>query len=176
MKWGDDFDELPEDYDGSDFEPYDGEEPPGNMVLRGEVKKLWTKTSSNGNPMLVALFQAEGNEGKRAQYDGWSCFDNIPLLPNTAFRYMPFLESFGLTLADLRRKTVVDDGEDNVGTPVLKIGTKKFPAPASITTKREKYEGETRTKVNNWMASSTKKTSRRAAEADEEEYEDDTPF
>lgn len=178
MKWGDEFDELPEEYDGGDFEPYDGEEPPAKTVLRGQVKKLWITESKQGNRMLKVLFEAGGNQGKRAEYDGWSVWDQIPLLPNCAFRYMPFLESLGLTMDDLKRRCAIAQEEDNVGTPVLKIGTVKFPANISVSTKREKSEDYgTSTRVQTYMETKVKKTSRRAAEdVSGDEDDDDVPF
>lgn len=175
MKWGADFDELPEEWDESDFVEYDGPVPPKNTLLNGEAKKVWAATSKKGNDMLVVLFEASGNTGSKKQYNGWSAFDYITLTPDTAFRYGPFLEVIGATLNDVKAKTLVADEDDNVGTPVKRIGTAKFPKPCAVITKRERYDDETVAKVGKYAALA-KKAKSRAADEDDDEEDDDTPF
>jgi hypothetical protein len=178
MKWGADFDELPEDWDESDFTEYDGPVPPSKKLLKGEAKKMWAATSSSGNEMLVVLFEASGNKGENEKYNGWSTFERIPLIPKMNWKYGPLLEALGVTLDDVKRKTLVAEEDDNVGTPIKKIGAMKLPKAMAVITKREKYEDETRAIAGKFASAVTKKSrSRRAADEDEDEYEDDdVPF
>lgn len=187
MKWAEDFDDLPEDWDDDGFEPYDGPEPPGNKVLNGEVKRMWTKEFSSGNEGLVVLFEAGGNTGDREKYNGWSTFERIPLIPSMNWKYGPLLEALGITLRDVKAKTQIEDDEDNVGFPIKRIGNLKFPKAVSVITKREqngdvsearagKFAAATkRTKSSSSKTTSAKARSRRAAEADEYDDDDDDP-
>jgi hypothetical protein len=186
MKWGADFDELPDDWEESDFEPYDGPEPPSNKLLNGEVKKMWAATFSSGNEGIVALFEAGGNTGDREKYNGWSTFERIPLIPSMNWKYGPLLEALGITLEDVKRRTVVEDEDDNVGTPIKKIGKLTFPKACAVITKREKNGDEVEARAGKFAAvskksksakaTSAKARSRRAADEDDDEYDDDPPF
>lgn len=190
MKWGSaDFDELPEEWDEQDFEPYEGPTPPANKLLNGTVKKMWASESKQGNDMIVVLFEAAGNTGDREQYNGWSTFDRIALTPGSAFRYGPLLEIMGVSLRELQTKTVVSDDEENLGLPILKVGMRKIPFDCAVITKSENYDGERQAKVGKYAAaskkrakssgSSSKKTrSRRARDEDyDDEFDDDdVPF
>lgn len=178
MKWGADLDELPVEWEESDFEPYDGPLPPANKLLNGEVKKMWAAVSEAGNDMLIALFEASGNTGDKEQYNGWSTFERIALTPKMAWKYGPLLEALGITLQDVHKNTIVAKEDDNVGTPIRKIGTLKFPKACSVVTKRETYEGERQAKAGKFAAvtKKAKARSRRAAQDDDELEDDDVPF
>lgn len=187
LRWSDvDFDDLPEEWDESGFEPYDGDQPPAGTVLNGEIDRMWYAVFSSGKEGLKVSFKAKGNRGDKEEYDGWGCLDNVSLQPNTAFRYGPLLEVLGITLDDLRRYTVVADDDDQIGTPIIKIGKVKFPVPCSIITKSEKYDGERLAKVKTY-AEALKRTKssggkvsrqrrRRTRDEDDEFDDDDVPF
>jgi hypothetical protein len=184
LRWSDvDWDDLPDEWEESEFEPYDGDQPPSGTLLNGEIDRMWYKTFSSGNVGFVVSFKAKGNRGDKEEYDGWSCLDNIVLQSNTAFRYGPLLEVLGITLDDVRRRTVTEEDEDQIGLPIVKIGTTKLPVACSIITKIEKYEGERRAKVKTYSelskrakASGSKASSRRRAAMAGEEDDDDLPF
>lgn len=176
MKWGADFDELPDEWEDNDFEPYDGPIPPSNKLLNGEVKKMWAATFNSGNEGLVILFEASGNTGDNDKYNGFSTFERIALTPNMAWKYGPLLEALGITLDDVKSKTLVAEDDDNVGTPIKKIGIMKLPKACAIITKREKYEGETQAKAGKFAAITKKARSRRASSMAGDEDEDDAPF
>lgn len=177
MKWGADFDELPEDWEDSEgFEPYEGPVPPANKLLRGSIKKMWAGESSSGNDKLVVLFEAEGNTGENAKYNGWSTFDHIALTPGSNWRYGPLLEVLGVTLRDVKSKTLVAEDDDNVGTPIKRIGTAKFPASCGVITKSEGRGDEREARVGKYSAISKKAKSRRAAEEEDGLDDDDVPF
>lgn len=190
MVWddADAFDDLPEEWDESDFEPYDGDEPPANTVLQGEIKKIWALTFGTGSQGFKVLFEAARNTGDREQYNGWSSFDNIVFTPGNAWRYGPLLETLGVTLRDVKMKTVTEKTEDNVGLKILRIGTVKLEDgfSCSVLTEREKGDGEygPRTRVRKYMeAKQERKTSRTKAKAtrrrqrdEDEDDDDDVPF
>jgi hypothetical protein len=89
--------------------------------------------------------------------------------PTAAFRYMPFLEHFGLTLQDIKRKMIVSDTDDNIGTPIesiggLEVGSDDFLC--RIVIKRDRYEGQWQSKIDRdgWMSFD---------EADDDDVDDD---
>jgi hypothetical protein len=190
MRWADAeaFDDLPEEWDEAEFEPYDGDEPPPNIALRGKIKKIWAVQFSSGNDGFKVLFEAAGNTGEREEYDGWGVFDNVAFTPGSAFRYGPLLELLGVTLSDVKSRSVVGE-EDNTGFPVTKIAEFRMPAdgfPCKIRTKTETNEEYGRqTKVGTYMpddapkrgtkakASSAKASGRPRRRRDED---DDEPF
>lgn len=160
-----------EDYEDDDFEPYSGPEPPANTLLDGDIKKIWLVDSQAGNKMLKVLFEADGNEGDNAQYDGCPVWDNVVFTSKEAkFRWQPFLDMIGITLLDIKKRTTIEDDEgDNIGLVVEKIGKVSFPCAARIRTgveKKGEYKGSIR--VAKWLP---------PADADDEEDEDgDDPF
>ena len=184
MKWGSDIDWRglnDEEYEeGQDYDDYEGEIPPSNTVLRGVIKKVWIAETRNDDPMLKVLFEARGNTGAKKQYDGCPIWDQVLFsMPQVKFRWQPFFDAVGFTLADLKNKTLVGDEDDNIGLPVLKIGTivfnnEKKPVEVSIKTKREKYEGNEQARVQRWIPA------RPIEDDDEEDWDEDdveeTPF
>jgi hypothetical protein len=182
MKWNEDTewremnDAEYEEYE--EFEEYDGPLPPNNLILSGYIKKIWATESQAGNDMLKVVFEADGNTGERKVYNGWGGWDNVTLTPGTKFRWQPFFDVLGVTLADVKNKTVVDDEDDNNGAHVLRIGKVKLDGvkvPARIKVKREKYEGEWQAKVGKWLppAENADPTDDDDAELDDL---DDNPF
>lgn len=156
MRWGNDIDwrGLNEaEYSEDEFEEYDGPLPPANVILSGFVKKIWATESSNGDAMLKVLFEADGNTGDRKVYNGWGGWDNVLLsMPQVKFRWQPFFDAMGFTLADLKNKTVTD-GDDNQGDIITRIGRVKFDGkvPARVKIKRERYEGEPQARIGKWL-------------------------
>lgn len=155
MKWANSFDGLPDDPDdwSDGTEDYDGPEPKGNLVLSGDITKMWATTSQAGNDMIKVLFVASGNTDDRKKYNGWVCFDNITFADNMAWRYGPFLDVLDVGLADVERRTVVGE-EENPGFPILKIGPLSLKRPISgrIKTKIERSaEYGTSTKIGKWL-------------------------
>jgi hypothetical protein len=140
---------------GGDFESYSGEQPPKGTMLNGYVKMWWTYTK-NDDPMLKVLFVADGNKGDAAEYDGLPVWENAALTPGVKFRWAPLLNTFGLTIRDVKTKTVVADDDDNVGAPIEKIAGVAFGPDSDqsycrIVTGREKYNGDWTTRVGRWL-------------------------
>lgn len=170
MKWDDDIDWKglnDEEYsDDGDFEPYDGPEPPANTLLDGEIKKIWLAESSTGNMMFKVLFEA----GEDTDYAGCPIWDNVVFTsPQAKFRWQPFLDAVGISLKEIKAKTIVGE-DDNVGTVVEKIGKVDFPCEIRVRTAVEKkgeYKGQLR--VGKWLAPVD-------SDADIEEDDEDTPF
>lgn len=156
MKWGDnepDWDELDDaEYnEGGDFPRYEGPIPPKNKILRGSIKKVWATESQAKSQMFKVLWEAEGNTGDLKQYDGLTIWENVVWLPQTKFRWQPWLDALGISLRDVRQRTITAEDDDNVGTPVLRINKLKFPADIRIVTDRDQYQGEVRAKVAEWL-------------------------
>jgi hypothetical protein len=179
MRWAGDAEEPDwsamedEEFDESgDFAPYDGPQPPKNTLLSGELKKVWAVTSQSGNHMFKVLWEATGNSGDKAKYNGLAIWDNIVWVPQNKFKWQPWLDGLGITLRAVQKATVTAEDEDNVGLPVQRINRLKFPAPIRVLTDSEMYEGERRTKVNKWLAPSKEE------EEDGEDFEDgdEPPF
>lgn len=156
LKVGKEFDEAALDVEWDereDFTEYDGEQPPRGTILKGKIKRAWYTISSNGNPMLKVIFEAEGNKGELKQYNGLGVWDNITFTPKAAFRYGPFLQLFGFTLKDVKSKIDAEE-EDGQGFPVNSIGKWHVGTDdslCSVVTKRERYDGEIVTRVSKYM-------------------------
>lgn len=182
MRWSQDvnWDELEsEAYNPDEFEDYDGPLPPHNMILAGVVRKMWATTSSAGDEMIKVLFVAAGNEGEREVYNGAPLWDNISFtLPQVKFRWQPWLDALGVTLADLKSKTIVGDEEDR-GDVIEKIGRVNFagktPVAARVKVVREKYNDEAQAKVGKWLPPAMDADDADADEADDWDDEDDEP-
>lgn len=169
-RWGNDIDwrELDDaEYSEDEFDEYDGPLPPSNVILSGYVKKIWATETSNGDPCLLVLFEADDNTGDRKVYNGWGGFDNVLFtMPQVKFRWQPFFNAVGISLADVKNRTVTD-GDDNQGAIITRIGTVKFDGkvPARVKIKREKYEGETQARIGKWLPPAD-------AVDDEDDFED----
>lgn len=177
MKWDDLDDEA---LDGAEwdaerdasFNPYDGPTPPSNVILNGRVKKAWTATSKNGNPMIKILWEASGNDGEKKIYNGCPIWHQVVFMAEHPGLFKPFLNTFGLKASDVKNKTVVDSQEDRVGLPILKIAGWKpdsSGALCKILTKREIYKGEEQVRIARFMAAE------RDEDSDDED-EDTSPF
>lgn len=183
MKWGSDVDwkGLNEaEYSEDDFNDYDGPVPPKNIILAGKIKKAWAMETANGDPAIKVLFEASGNVGERKEYDGCPFWDMILFsMPQVKFKWQPFFDAIGITLADVKNKTLTDAEEDNVGTPILKIGTVKFDGgnvAVRIKTNREKWEGEWQPRVGKFLPPADASDEEDDDEFDDDEDGEDDPF
>lgn len=173
MKWGDNFDPDAlddEEYDPDEeggFEPYEGPIPPKNVILKGSIKKLWALESGTGNPMFKALFEAGGNTGEKAKYNGLPIWENIVWVPQNKWRWQPWLDAVGIPNAKtVQARTITAEDDDNVGTPVLKVGKVQFnkPVPVRVLTGApDTYKEEKRASIGKWLP----------AKADEPDDDDD---
>lgn len=182
MKWGDnepDWDELDDaEYNEGDFPRYDGPIPPKNTILTGVIKKVWATESQAGNKMFKVIWEAEGNSGDKKKYNGLSIWENVVWTPQTKFRWQPWLDALGLTLRDVRSKTITAEDEDNVGLPVLRINKLKFTGDGvdiRIVTDTDTYNGEKRAKVGEWLMPSDD-TGDSDEDDDMDEDDEDAPF
>jgi hypothetical protein len=177
-----DIDELEEaEYseDGGDFEPYDGPLPPKGTILVGLVKKVWWTYTKNDDPMLKILFVADDNVGDKAKYNGCPIWENAALTAGSKFRWKPFLDVMGLTIAMVKKNTTISSEEESNGDPIEKIG-KWSPggdeAWCRILTAREKYLDEWTARVGKWLEYEEPEEDEDDEDvADEPEDEADTP-
>src|ERR1700691_4350988 len=115
--------EAAEFKEGESYTSYDGDIPPKDTVLRSYVKKMWWTYTGNDDPMLKVLVESGENEGDDEQYDGLPMWENMALTAGAKFKWAPFLEWAGLTIRDVKTKTIVEDEDDpNMGAPITKIG------------------------------------------------------
>lgn len=173
MKWGDnepDWDELDDaEYtEGGDFPRYDGPIPPKNTILHGSLKKAWAVDSQAGNKMFKVIWEAEGNTGDKKKYNGLSIWENVVWTPQTKFRWQPWLDALGISLRDVRQRTVTAEDEDNVGLPIIRINKLKFPVDIRVVTDTDVYNGEKRAKVAEWLPPGDSD-----ADDDDEDYDED---
>src|ERR1039458_919693 len=155
--------------DSQGYEPYEGPEPRSGLVLAGVVKKVWWTYTQKKSPMFKLIFEAAGNEGDKAQFDGLGIWDQVVFQNDCAFRYQPFAAALGINIPDINTKMNLADEDDNQGAPVIAIGKWRpgDSARCRIVTKREKYQGEWRTKIAKFMPP-------KEAEEPEEEDEEET--
>jgi hypothetical protein len=150
--------ELDVDYDNDQsFKRYTGEIPKTGTILRERVTKAWWTSSADGDSMMKLLVVAEQNTGALKAFNDLPTWESLTFKPTAAFRYMPFLEHFGLTLQDIKRKMIVSDTDDNIGTPIesiggLEVGSDDFLC--RIVIKRDRYEGQWQSKIDRdgWMS------------------------
>jgi hypothetical protein len=117
---------------------------------------MWWTYTQNEDPMLVTLFVADGNLGSLKEYEGLPIWEYAALTAGAKFRWFPLLRSIGLTIGDVKKKTNVEEAEDNIGFPVIDIagwepGEGQDGAYVRVLTTKSKYQGEWRTKVGKWL-------------------------
>lgn len=150
-----DVDELEEaEWTEGSYSSYDGEVPPAGTILKGFVSKMWWSKTKDEDEMLIAIFTAAENEGDLDEYNGWEAWEYLALTKGAKFRWKPFIDAFGITLTDIRSKVRLDAEDDNVGSPITHIGKFEVGGDAAwcrVVTKRERYQGEWRGKVDKWL-------------------------
>jgi hypothetical protein len=138
----------------SQYESYDGDQPPVGTELAGFIKKIWWTYSSNDDDMLKILFIADGNEGEEEEFNGCPIWENYSLIPTMKFKWAPFLDALGLSIRDVIKKTFVEGEEENNGQPIQKIGTWVPGSDESycrIITGRHKYGEDWQIDVKVWL-------------------------
>jgi len=154
-------DELEEaEYSEDEYEDYDGEDPPKGTILWGYIKKMWWTYTQNEDPMIKVLFIAAENPGDLAEYDGCPIWENAALTAAAKFKWAPLLRVLGLTIRDVKTKTVVasqDDESMNGAAPIEKIASWGGPGVDSddaylrVVIGRERYNGEWQTRIGKWL-------------------------
>lgn len=162
--------------EGGDFETYDGEQPPKGTILGGYVKSLWWTYTKNDDPMLKILWVAAENVGDLEEYNGLPLWENAALTAAAKFKWAPFLNLFGVSIGDVKKKTVIEADDDQFGAPIVSIagwepGEESEAAWCRVLTGREKYQGEWQTRIGRWL----KWEEPEAADADEPDEPDDEP-
>jgi hypothetical protein len=144
------------EYSTEQYDTYDGEVPPKDIELSGYVKKMWWTRTQNNDPMLKILWVADENDGDYEEYNGCPFWLNYALIGGAKFRWAPFMENYGLTLKQVKNNTDVDDKDDQNGAPINKIGSfrpgeENDEAWARIITDRERYNGEWKPAIKEWL-------------------------
>jgi hypothetical protein len=121
----DDFDAkaLDVEYEGPQFERYRGDIPPTGTILTIRITKMWWLISQDtGESQTKLIAVAEQNDGPLKEYNGLPTWETLTWNKKNASRYMPFLNVYGLTTQDIKRKMDVEPDDDNIGTPINSIG------------------------------------------------------
>lgn len=151
-----DIDELEDaEYSEGQFDDYDGDIPPKGTILTGLVKKVWWTYTKDEVPMLKILFEAADNEGDLEEYNGCPFWENAALSVGAKFKWFPFLENFGLTLAQVKKNSQIEKEDDpKNGAPFIKIGKWEPGSDAAwcrIITARERYKDEWQARIGTWL-------------------------
>lgn len=142
------------EYSEGSYAKYDGEVPPADTILTAYIKSMWWAETQNGDPMLKVLVVAEGNEGEEEEYEGLPMWENMALTPAAKFKWAPFFDHFGITVADAKNKVIVSGEDDQLGEPVTKIGSFVPGSDESwcrVITSREPYNGNWQAHVAEWL-------------------------
>lgn len=105
----------------STFKRYRGEIPPNNTILIFRVTKMWWTQSNAGDSQIRLMAFAEQNKGSLAKYNGLPVREYLTFNPDSAFRYMSFLNNFGLTTRDIYNKMDVEPEPDQIGDIINSI-------------------------------------------------------
>ncbi len=105
----------------STFKRYTGEIPRNGTILIARVTKMWWTQSRAGDPQIYLMAFAEQNTGELKQFNGLPIRERLTFIPDAAFRYMNFLNNFGLTTKDIFNKMDVEQEPDNIGDIINSI-------------------------------------------------------
>ena len=105
----------------STFKKYRGEIPKNGTILIFRVTKMWWTQSRAGDSQIYLMAFAEQNEGSLAKYNGLPVKEYLTFNVDNAFRYMPFLNNFGLTTRDIYNKMDVEKEPDKIGDIINSI-------------------------------------------------------
>lgn len=148
----DDLDVEELDVEWDDGPRYSGPIPPEGTVLNGRVERMWWTYAGDGTAMIKLIVVADETAGP---CEGLTCWENLVLKKTAAFKYGPFLEFFGLTLADVKNKTFVSEEDDpKNGAPIEKIARWKPGTDAALcafTVTHDVYEGKLKAQVGEWL-------------------------
>jgi hypothetical protein len=154
------------------FQRYDGDIPRNGTILIARVTKMWWTSSQEGDSQIRLIVVAEQNEDRKAEYNDLPTWERLTFKKSAAFRYLPFLENFDISLADVFNKTIVSDGEDKIGIPIESIAgwePGSDEALCRIVIERDHFGKDVQSKVavDGWLPYEDADT-----EADDEEDEE----
>ena len=133
------------------FPEYFGPQPPKGILLIGAIR-VWGTLSKAGNRTLKIAFTTAGTlYPSVVQYEGFTVWEDMPLLNTTKFRWHRFMTALGVTPDDLVKRTKVGPQED-IGYPILSIGRVNLAGIyAGIKLTYEEYEGAQTPRVHAWI-------------------------
>jgi hypothetical protein len=141
------------------------------------VKKMWWTYTSNDDPMLKVLVEAGENPESLEEYDGLPMWENMALTASAKFKWAPFLEWAGLTIRDVKTKTIVEDQDDpNMGAPITKIADFEPGSDESwlrVVVARERYNGNWSAHVKEWLPYDEAGADEEDEELDEDDLDED---
>lgn len=169
---------------GGEFQPYDGPIPPKGTILVGLIKQIQLTKNRNGELMVKCLFEAKGNEGDKAKYDGLPVWWN----GNVTEQGKGFVNDFLIALAarnGAEPKTVIrafwqkgpaiEDAQGKLPSPIKGIGTFRIEPngmKGKISTKVGEYKGDEKAEVGFWIVPKPGEDTAAPASDDTDEVED----
>lgn len=169
---------------GGEFHPYDGPIPPKGTILVGLIKQIQLTKNRNSELMVKCLFEAKGNEGDKAKYDGLPVWWN----GNVTEQGKGFVNDFLIALAarnGAEPKTVIrafwqkgpaiEDAQGKLPSPIKGIGTFRIEPngmKGKISTKVGEYKGDEKAEVGFWIVPKPGEDTAAPASDDTDEVED----
>jgi hypothetical protein len=166
----------------SRFKRYTGDVPKTGTILIHRVTKMWWTQAEDGTSMIKVLAVAEDNTGEKKKFNGLPTWEYLVFKPEGAWRYVPFLQCFGITLRDIKSKMFVADEPDNIGDIIESLGGWEVgsdDALCRIVINRKKWEGDWQSRVDRdgWLPldEEDEEDELDDEDIDEDEEEDEPP-
>lgn len=106
----------------SKFKRYRGEIPKNGTILIFRVTRMWWTQAKDGTSQIYLIAIAEQNTGALKQFNGLPIKEYLTFKEEAAFRYMNFLNNFGLTTRMIFSKLMIEDKPDSIGDIITAIG------------------------------------------------------
>jgi hypothetical protein len=159
-----------DDFDrDSQYKPYAGPPVPNGVYLWLIKKLQFVAKTNNKKPQLrVGLELVPRDDRDEEQYETYFCMAFLPIAPNTAFRWVPFLDAIGVSGREFKNGTITDE-EGNI----KKIGKWRNDGEQYVMAELKDgtdQEGKSRKEIGTFMTADFDE------EDDEEDYyEDEDP-
>lgn len=100
-----------DDFDrDSQFKPFIGDPPPSGVVYLWTIKKLvMVSATDEKTPQLRVGLALRPQNRAQKKYEGYYITNFLPIADNTAFRYAPLLDAFGVSGRDFTSRTIIDE-------------------------------------------------------------------
>jgi hypothetical protein len=109
------------------FAPYAGPLPRAG-IYRFTAKFMKKGVSGTGNPKLQILWELDGTwKPEHKKYDACPLWDNMPVMPSTAWRVRAFCDALGLSSKEFQTRIIVDEEGK-----VTKLGSLGDPAGLQV--------------------------------------------
>lgn len=100
-----------DDFDrDSQFKPYMGPLPPSGVVYLWTIKKLVRVAATDDKVAQLRIgLELKPQTREQKKFKGYYITNFLPVTDNTAFRYTPLLDAFGVSGRDFTTRTIIDE-------------------------------------------------------------------